>query len=643
MNLPAKGQSILVVDDEHAVADTLAAILTRAGYRCTAAYDAMEALREMARMRPELIISDVMMPGMNGVEFALQACKLQPGVKVLLVSGHAGTQEILEEADRECRAELLPKPVRPEEMLAKVAEVLGREAATGAASAKAARARCTVLLVDDETEGLELRKLVLESAGFHALTATNPSDALELFTRQRIGVVVTDHLLGRTTAAELVAAMRRLRPDIPVVSFSGTVDTNEALAYANHFIGKSEGPETLIVALDEILARRSLEDRLVSVTPIAEPLDAIGGLPSQRLLAAIVADSSDAILSKTLDGIITSWNDAAELMYGYSREEVLGKPVTILLPPDRPHEIDHILARLKKGERIFHYETVRMTKNRRRLDVSLTISPIYDGHGQLLGASTIARDITMQRGAEEALRKAEKLAMAGRMAATVAHEINNPLESIGNILYLLRNTVELNDEARRYVDAAHDELKRVSEISRLTLGMQRGFSNRKEPVRVTALLDNVLTLYQRKSITLGIEIRRDYRFDEPVVGSPVELRQVFSNLIVNAMDALATCGNRLTLRVHPARHWQSGEPGVRVSVIDNGPGIGTEQKARLFQAFYTTKGEQGTGIGLWVSHTIVENHGGTLRMRSSVRPGHSGSCFSVFLLLQHPVHMEEAA
>ncbi len=498
--------------------------------------------------------------------------------------------------------------------------------------ASSEHANRTILLIDDEPAGLHLRKLVLESVGFKALTATNGDEGMDLFRLHDVDVVVTDHLLGRASAAGVAISMKRLKPYVPIVSFSGTTNANEALGYADHIVGKGEGPEALITALDQILSQKAPRPKAASV---AQPATS-AALPIQALLAAIIEDSTDAILSKTLDGTITSWNHAAELMYGYSREEMIGQPIAKLLPPDRPDEVTHILSRLQHGERILHFETARVAKNGRKLDVALTISPIRDGQGQLLGASTIARDITEQKNAEEALRKAEKLALAGRMVATVAHEINNPLESMGNIFYLLRTRTDLDTEVRKYIDVAHEELKRVAEITKLTLGMQRGAAGQREPVQITKLIENVLTLYQRKTITLGVEVIRKYRYEGTVIGSPTELRQVFSNLIVNAMDALATTGDRFAVSVRRARRWDTGAQGVRVSVIDDGPGIPRDHCAQLFQAFYTTKGELGTGIGLWVSRSIVQNHGGTLRIHSSVRAGRSGTCFSVFLPLEPP-------
>ena len=289
---------------------------------------------------------------------------------------------------------------------------------------------------------------------------------------------------------------------------------------------------------------------------------------------------------------------------------------------------------MRRGERIFHFETVRVAKDGHKLHVALTISPIRDSAGRLVGASTIARDITELKNAEEALRKAEKLAVAGRMAATVAHEINNPLEAIGNILYLLRRSVERDPQALEYVENAQEELKRVGEITRLTLGMQRGSGERREPVQLTKLLDNVLTLYERKSVSLGITVTRDYRFDGTVSASRGELRQVFSNLVVNAMDAMAVAGDKLAVRIRPSKRWDTGMEGIRVIVSDNGPGIPPEHRAKLFNAFHTTKGEQGTGIGLWVSRNLITQHGGSIRLRSSATPGRTGTCFSVWLPLK---------
>lgn len=492
------------------------------------------------------------------------------------------------------------------------------------------RTGCTLLLIDDEKPALQLRKRVLESNGFTVLSATTAEEGLDLFRRHDVDVVVTDHLLGRSTAAAMSWEMKRSKPYTSIISLSGTTNVDAALQYADEFIAKGEGPETLLRALDRILDERTHPSPGMQPSPDV-PVDTS---TVQALLAAIVADSSDAILSKTLDGTVTSWNHAAEEMYGYTRDEMIGRPVATLLPPDRPDEVNHILGRLRRGERISHFETMRVAKDGTRLEVALTISPIRDGAGRIVGASTIARDITLSKNAEEALRKSEKLALAGRMATTIAHEINNPLEAVANILYLLAADTELKAEGRSYVEMAQDELRRVSEIIKLTLGMQRGSSNTRELVRPTTLLDNLLTIYQNKVQSVGAHVVKSYRSEDSVPGNAVEFRQVFSNLIVNAADALAVAGDTLMIRVRKTRRWNTGQLGLRISVADNATGIPPEHRRRLFQAFYTTKGEQGTGVGLWMSRNIVQKYGGDLRFHSCSLPGKSGTCVSVFLPLE---------
>jgi PAS domain S-box-containing protein len=349
----------------------------------------------------------------------------------------------------------------------------------------------------------------------------------------------------------------------------------------------------------------------------------------QRQLADIVESSQDAIFSKDVNGIITSWNAGAERLYGYTPEEVIGKSVSILAPPDHPDEVPQIMARLANGERIQQYRTQRIRKDGKRLTVALSISPLCDEHGRFVGASTIAQDVTAQLRAEEALRKNEKLATAGRLAATIAHEINNPLEAIGNLIYLARRDHSKADE---YLNMAEGELQRVARIAQQTLGLVREPAS-VTPIDVPSILDDVLNLHARKLKAKQIDVRTRYDDAAEIQGYSGELRQVFSNLIGNAIDALPPHGS-LRLRVQP---WQeSGNAnarGVRVTIADNGCGISPESMTHLFEPFYTTKRDTGTGLGLWLSYSIVQKHHGWIRVRSRADRGRSGTIFSVFLPL----------
>ena len=498
--------------------------------------------------------------------------------------------------------------------------------------------RPTILCVDDEALGLYFRKLILEKEGYHVITASNAPEGLQLFREHRINMVVTDHLLGRATGTSMAAEMKAQRPEVPILVLSGTTDLPQGLEHADGFISKTDGPAQFLAKVRDLLATGVSEASSISeasaVTSIpdeGENTSRADAPNSDALLAAIVEGSTDAILSKTLDGMITSWNKAACRMYGYTAEEAVGQHISAMLPPDRKTEFNNIVTRLRRGEPIPSFETKRLTKDGRVVSVYMTVSPIRDSAGRLVGASTIGHDITPLKLAEEALRNSEKLAVAGRMAATVAHEINNPLESVGNILYLLENSEDLDLTARQFVWAAQEELKRIAQITRLTLGFHRG-ERKQTDVRIPELIENVLTLYGRKIESLGIKISTHYEGSPVVHGDEGELRQVFSNLVVNAVDAMTELGDRLSIQVHDSRNWKNvSSTGVRTTVQDNGPGIAPEHRRRLFEPFYTTKGEKGTGIGLWVSRGIVESHGGSMRFRSSTVAGRTGTSFSVFL------------
>jgi PAS domain S-box-containing protein len=342
-----------------------------------------------------------------------------------------------------------------------------------------------------------------------------------------------------------------------------------------------------------------------------------------------VESSNDAIISKTLDGIVLTWNKAAEGMYGYRAEEIVGKPASILLPPDRIEEESRILSRIRRGEAVPLHDSVRVAKDGRVLSVGVTISPIRDAKGTIIGASTIARDLTQVKMAEQALRNAEKLAVAGRMAATVAHEINGPLEAVANILFLLERG-ELDQTAREFVRAAQEEVKNIGQITKLTLGFHReGEQHGTAEVRASDLIDGILTLYGPRIESLGAAIEKRYDSAGAVTANAGELRQVLSNLIVNATEALATKGDKLLIHVRDSTEWKAaGRKGVRIVVADNGSGIPREVRPKLFEPFFTTKGEKGTGLGLWVSRSLVEKHSGRLQVRSM--PG-VGTAFSIFL------------
>ncbi|MGB9031451.1 MAG: PAS domain S-box protein [Acidobacteriaceae bacterium] len=353
---------------------------------------------------------------------------------------------------------------------------------------------------------------------------------------------------------------------------------------------------------------------------------------AQMKLAAIVESSDDAIVSKDLKGIITSWNAAAERILGYTAEEIIGKPVTTIIPRELHPDEKEILRRIQAGERIEHFETVRVTKSGERLDVSLTISPIRDPHGIIIGAAKILRDVTRQKKLEAALHTTERLASVGRLAATVAHEINNPLEAVTNLIYLARQDASLPESARVCLVMADDELKRISHIARQTLGFYRDTSA-PAWIDVPAAIDEMLAVYHRRLGYRQISLRKHITPGLRVYALHGEFRQIVSNLVVNAIDA-SPPGTTIDVRAWESAHPFTGAPGIQLAVADQGVGIPDSIRRQIFTPFFTTKKDVGTGLGLWIVKSMLMKTGGSIRCRSRVAgsevPG-SGTVMMVFL------------
>ncbi len=353
---------------------------------------------------------------------------------------------------------------------------------------------------------------------------------------------------------------------------------------------------------------------------------------SRFQLAAIVASADDAIVSKDLTGIVTSWNEGAQRMFGFAAEEMVGQSILQIIPEELRYEEDEILRKLRAGERIDHYETTRRKKNGESVHVSVTISPIRNATGQVIGASKIARDISDRKKLERLLIQSEKLAATGRMAATIAHEINNPLEAVMNLIFLARQHSPESGKAHNYLLTAEQELERVSHIARQTLGY---YKDTGAPVDLLLhqLIENVLVVYNSRLTALGITV--DLRFNDlqMISASRGEMLQVFSNVITNALDAMPKGG---LLEISTRKLTGSTGDGIQIVVRDNGAGIQRDHLEKIFEAFFTTKGNLGTGIGLWVARQLVEKRGGHISVASSIEPEKSGTTITIFVPFASP-------
>lgn len=338
-----------------------------------------------------------------------------------------------------------------------------------------------------------------------------------------------------------------------------------------------------------------------------------------------------ALVQTDLGYCITTWNPGAERMFGYSSHEVLGKGFSMLLAPEdiEANILGNELDRVGESGR---NEDARwfVRKDGSRLWTRWVTEPVRDESGTLLGLAKVLRDETERQRLENSARQSEKLVVVGRLASSIAHEINNPLEAVTNLLYLARQSAVAPDTIQ-YLDQAELELRRVTHIATETLKFHRQ-SSQPSSVDVVEIVESVLALHGGRIREAQIAIERSYRPHMQITCLPSEIRQVLANLIGNAIDAMAKSSERrLQVRIQNSANPRTGEPGVRILVADTGAGVNRAAKAHLFEPFFTTKESTGTGLGLWVSAEIVKRHHGTLGFRSSRKGAGHGTVFSLFL------------
>src|SRR5262245_33439727 len=394
---------------------------------------------------------------------------------------------------------------------------------------------------------------------------------------------------------------------------------------------------------------------------------------SRQWLGAIIESSDDAIISKNLDGIILSWNKGAERIFGYQEHEVVGKPVTVLMPPERYNEEQAILAGIRHGERFDHYETVRKHKDGTLIDISLSISPIKEAGGRIIGASKIARDITQRKRMEAALSQArealaksneqlesqvrqrtaelqrandalrreaeehqklesqlwqaQKLESIGTLAGGIAHEFNNILNIIKGYTLLIRQTPSIGESTAESLNVIDESVERGAYEVKQLLTLARKTESRLTLCNPNdLLLDLAKLLKQTMPKTIELTLDLDSKVP-PVAIDTNQINQALLNLAVNARDALPN-GGELTLKTIVVARFQVPEPDataesyVCVEVRDNGIGMSSGVQARIFEPFFTTKSVgNGTGLGLAIVYGIVKSHNGFIDVDSKPREG----------------------
>lgn len=367
---------------------------------------------------------------------------------------------------------------------------------------------------------------------------------------------------------------------------------------------------------------------------------------SEQHLRTTLASIGDGVITCDRAGDIVTMNLVAQQLTGWTETEARSRPleqVFRIVNETTRESVENPVSKVKRLDRIVGLanHTVLIRKDGSELAIDDSGAPIRGERGELNGIVLVFRDITLERRSRAALLANEKLAVAGRLAATIAHEIHNPLDSVSNLLYLLQGT-NSEQESRHFLELAQSELERVTQISRAMLSLYR---ESKAPVAIDLkdTLVDILLLMERRFHDLGVQVASDLPENVVVEGFPAELRQVFTNLITNAAEA-AGPGGHVSVRVTPMPKRTSDavpngtthpEAGALIEISDDGPGIPPAIREQLFQPFFTTKGEHGTGLGLWVCQGIIRKHGGRLELTSETDGPHHGAVASVFLS-SHP-------
>ncbi len=360
--------------------------------------------------------------------------------------------------------------------------------------------------------------------------------------------------------------------------------------------------------------------------------DAASLRQSEERFRVTLSSIGDGVIATDEQGNVSFLNPVAERLTGMSLAEAQGLRIGEVFPifneaTNKPIEnpVDRVLA---AGDIVgLANHTVLRDREGRLLPIEDSAAPIKDDSGRLIGVVLVFHDATRERSLQEVLRRTEKLATAARLAATVSHEINNPLEAIGNLIFLARTNPEASSKVVEHLQLAEQELARVSHIARQTLGFYRE-STSPASVHIPTLIESVLALYANKLLTKQIKTQLAVEDCPPITGLAGEIQQLISNIISNAIDAVTAKG---TLKIEVSPMAAGNLKSIRFKVEDDGPGIAPENLERIFEPFFTTKKDVGTGLGLWVCKEIAERHGGSIQAQSVTANGSRGAVFTVLL------------
>lgn len=608
---------VLVADDNADMRAYLARIL-RDDYEVHCVGDGAQAMEACRRLHPALILSDVMMPALDGFG-VLAEVRNDPalrGTPVILLSARSGEESRVEGLQAGAE-DYLVKPFTARELKARVATHINI-AMLRKEIEKERRLYDTILSnTPDLAYVFDLNhRFIYANKALLAMWGKSWGEAMGKNCLE-LGYPPWHAAMHDREIERVIATKMPVRGEVPFTGTNGRRIYDYIFVPVLNPAGKAEA---IAGTTRDVTDRVNIEEALKQ---------------SEERLRAFVRATSDVVYRMNGD-----WSEMSQLV---GREFIAdtAKPDRDWLsryihPEDRPQ----VLAAIEKAIR--EKSTFELEHRVVRLDGTFgwTLSravPVFDADGEITEWFGTAADVTPRKNAEQALLRSEKLAAAGRLAATMAHEINNPLEALTNLIYLAKGT-EDPDSSKQFIAMAEEELIRVSHMTGRTLGFHRR-PQRTTAVRIDQIAEAVLAAFTSRLRNKGIAVRTEIRTHAAVYGVVEDTRQLISNLVANAIDA-APQGGTLRIRIRAGRAWAGDrEEGVRITIGDNGHGIPASLRAHLFDPFVTGRPEVGTGLGLWICKSIVAEHRGTIRMKTSVEPSRCGTVFSIFL----PGHREDAS
>jgi PAS domain S-box-containing protein len=635
---------ILFVDDEPSIRETLPKILSARGHTVVTAATVAEALGIITSQRFDLLISDLNIghPA-DGFIVVSAMRRTNPECVTFIMTGYPGFETALQ-AIREQVDEYLIKPTDIRQLLKTIDEKLSTRSRReiGATKRLSMILRENIPLIiertlaamkqDNElgalplTDGQRIEGLadalvelanVLDVGGPSMLEKAANSDQPRQHGKHQLGMIVqhkriVERVVSKIFYENLLSLdLSSLLPDMARL--------NDAFLW--------QLATSIQTYLETHISQFGAEP-LREPEPKVEPKPVHG---SAEQFAAIIESAMDAIISLDARHHVVLFNHGAEQIFGCSAAEAIGKTLDRFIPEHlraahRQH-IDRFGSTGVTSRSMHSPATLQAVRsNGEQFPIEATISQV--GEGDQKRYTVILRDITYRLRTERALVQSEKLASMGRLSAAVAHEVNNPLEGLKNLLYVITTNSSDVETVRKYAEMADTEVNRIADITRQVLGLSRG-GDTHAMFKPTEVLDTVLPLIERKFGEKNAVLKKEYRQDANVWGVAAEIRQVFWNLMANCLDAIHR-GGSIRLRVSSLHHPRDERKGIRITFADNGSGIAAPHLARIFEPFYTTK-SNGNGLGLWVAKQIIDNHSGYIHVRSRTGGPRTGTVFSIFL------------